>query len=178
MFASAMETLVLSMAYEPMYRVGWREAMLLWIGGRAEVIEAYEDRVIHTVRQSFPLPSIIRFHRARRRFRAELKFSRENVYLRDGGQCQYCGEAVPKRSATYDHVVPRSHGGPTDWENIVLACLPCNQTKANRTPEQAGMLLARPPIRPRSLPATSAVLGYERDMPPSWRPFLDRDAAL
>ena len=81
-----------------------------------------------------------------------VRFSRENVYLRDQGRCQYCAESVTRSVATYDHVLPRAQGGRTIWENIVTACGACNAKKGPRTPLEAGMPLRKPPYRPRELP--------------------------
>ncbi len=168
-----METLVLSAAWEPMERVSWQRAMTLWVTGRVEIVEEYEDRVVRTVSVQLPMPSVVRFVRALRRHRPGVKFSRENVYARDKGRCQYCGHRVPRHLATYDHVVPRSRGGLTRWDNIVIACLPCNQRKGNRTPEDARMRLMSEPVKPRSLPDSWRLrFTTDRSMPPSWRQYL------
>lgn len=168
-----MDTLVLSAAYEPMERVSWQRAMTLWITGRVEVVEEYEDRYVRTVSVRFNMPSVVRFVSALRRRKKGVKFSRENVYARDKGRCQYCGERVPRHAATYDHVVPRSRGGTTRWENIVIACMPCNQLKGCRTPEQAGMPLMVEPVKPRSLPDFWKVcITYDKSMPTTWRQYL------
>lgn len=173
-----METLVLSAGYEPLGRVTWRRAMTLWIGGRVEILEAYGDRVVRTIDRAYPLPAVVRFLRGRRRFRHLIRFSRDNVFLRDKGRCQYCGQEVPRAAATYDHVIPRALGGGASWDNLVVACLPCNQRKAARTPEQAGMRLLLVPGRPRSLPALlEGTLQFDTDMPEVWRSYLGVDGA-
>lgn len=106
-----------------------------------------------------------------------MKFSRENVYARDHGRCQYCGLAVARPESTYDHVVPRAHGGLTTWQNVVIACMPCNQRKGGRTPAQAKMVLRAEPVKPVRLPEGARLtLGWEHGMPPSWRAWL-RDVA-
>jgi len=76
------------------------------------------------------------------------KFSRHNVYRRDRNKCQYCGNKFKTDELTLDHVIPKSKGGEMTWENIALACIPCNAKKDNRTPKQAGMMLIREPYRP------------------------------
>jgi 5-methylcytosine-specific restriction endonuclease McrA len=84
---------------------------------------------------------------------------------------------VQRSEATYDHVVPRAHGGKTTWENIVIACVPCNQRKGGRTPTQAGMRLRTPPVRPKKLPELlSVTFTFQPGMPDSWRTWL-RDIA-
>jgi len=108
-----------------------------------------------------------------RPFRKHLRFSPENVYLRDRGRCQYCSTAVPRQDFTYDHVIPRAHGGHTVWENVVVSCTPCNQKKGGRTPAQAGMSLARTPARPASLPnVVRLTLTWEKGMPEAWKQWL------
>ena len=79
-------------------------------------------------------------------------FSRRNVFKRDRYTCQYCGKQPGSEELTIDHVVPRSQGGLSTWENCVLACIECNARKANRTPEQAHMPLRKHPVRPHWKP--------------------------
>lgn len=168
-----METLVLSPGYEPVARVPWQRAVTLLFLGKVEVVEAYESLEIRSVTFVFKMPSIVRLLRALRGARRAIKFSRENVYARDGGRCQYCRAGVRRDEITYDHVVPRSLGGKTTWENIVTACIHCNQKKGGKTPEQAGMKLRCPPVKPKKLPETFRMtLLFKQGMPESWRAFL------
>jgi 5-methylcytosine-specific restriction endonuclease McrA len=104
-----------------------------------------------------------------RRDRQAIRFSRVNIYTRDAFTCQYCGERFDTEGLTFDHVLPRSAGGRTSWENIVTACVPCNHAKANRTPEQARMHLRRRPAKPRYLPVVTAQMD-RRYVPDEWRP--------
>jgi 5-methylcytosine-specific restriction endonuclease McrA len=172
-----METLVLSPSYEPVARVPWQRAVMMLFQGKVEVIEEYEDLFIRSVTVEIKMPSVIRMVRGLRRGPKGVRFSRENVYLRDGCKCQYCGRKVSRPEATYDHVLPRAQGGRTSWENVVIACVPCNQKKGNRTPEQAGMALRNRPVKPKKLPeAVHLTFSYEKGMPVSWRKFL-RDVA-
>lgn len=99
-----------------------------------------------------------------------VRYSRANVFTRDKFTCQYCGERPHHSNLNLDHVIPRSLGGRTSWENVVCSCVECNRRKGGRTPEQARLPLSRQPARPRwtplmNLPATGA--RYEE-----WRPFL------
>ncbi len=84
--------------------------------------------------------------------RTRVRFSRHNIYLRDDNTCQYCCRKLPRAELNLDHVIPRSRGGNTSWENVVCSCIPCNLKKANGTPEQAGMKLRTAPVRPRWSP--------------------------
>lgn len=170
--SKAMDTLVISATYEPMYRVGWQRAMTLWAAGRVEVLDTYVERVVRTVGAAFALPSIIRFKTGGSPYRGGVRFSRENVFKRDRGRCQYCQKALRRDEATFDHVRPRRQGGQTSWTNLVVACLPCNQRKGGRTPAEASMRLSRSPREPSNLPSIREMLSFEEGMPSSWRPFL------
>lgn len=167
-----METLVLSQGYEPVARVSWQRAVTLLTLGKIEVIENYEDRDIRSVTFSIKMPSVVRFLCAIRNRKKVIKFSRENVYSRDGGRCAYCSESVPRHEATYDHVVPRAQGGQTVWENVTICCYRCNQRKANRTPAQAGMALRSQPVRPKKLPDMRITVSWQKGMPSSWRTWI------
>jgi 5-methylcytosine-specific restriction endonuclease McrA len=119
------------------------------------------------------MPSVVRFLRALRGRRKVVKFSRENVYTRDKGRCQYCDVKVTRAEFTYDHVVPKSRGGKTEWTNVVCSCVPCNQTKKNRTPVQAGMRLRVEPVKPKKLPDTiSLTFTWREGMPDGWKSWL------
>lgn len=168
-----MDTLVLSSCYQPVDRISWQRAICLWVLDKVEILEEYEDREIRSVSLAIKMPSVVRFlYRTKIRW-GSVKFSRENVYTRDKGRCQYCAAKVSRREATYDHVVPRRLGGRTRWDNIVIACYDCNQRKGGRTPQQAGMKLVAIPSKPASLPPTFRVtFGRESGVPASWRQYL------
>ena len=170
------ETLVLDPAWLPVARVSWQRAITLLWEGKVEVIEEYEDKIVRSVTLEVRVPSVIRFLKGRVGHRPAIRFSRQNVFLRDGGRCQYCGQRVLREHATYDHVVPRVQGGATRWENVVIACVPCNQRKGGRTPVQAKMHLLSTPVRPRSLPGGLVfTFRFHKGMPDCWRAYL-RDA--
>jgi 5-methylcytosine-specific restriction endonuclease McrA len=168
-----MDTLVLDLRYTPVARVSWTRAVtLLWLG-KAEVIEEYEDWTVRSVTLEIKVPSVIRFLRAILRGKRIVRFSRENVYARDSGRCQYCGRAVSRAEATFDHVIPRARGGRTQWENVVISCLPCNQRKGGRTPLEAGLRIRTMPVKPKKLPDTLRLtFRFEGGMPASWRGWL------
>ncbi len=100
-----------------------------------------------------------------------VKFSRFNVFARDGFRCMYCGESKTVNSLNFDHVIPRQKGGVTDWDNIVTSCYPCNFRKRNRTPEQAGMKLIRKPVKPKFLPLTGPRINY-KEVPENWLDYV------
>jgi 5-methylcytosine-specific restriction endonuclease McrA len=168
-----METLVLDPSYVPVARVHWQRAVTLLFMGKVEIVEEYEDKDIKSVTFSIKMPSIVRFLRAMKGKRRAIKFSRENVFMRDGGACQYCGRRLTRPEATYDHVVPRAQGGLTTWDNVVICCVPCNQSKGNRTPAQAGMRLRSTPTRPKKLPDHLRVtVSWRKGDPASWKEWL------
>lgn len=147
------ETLVLDQSYQPLARVPWQKAIVLLFTDKVEVVEHYSDREVRSVSVTIKMPSVVRFLKKIKRRKRPVKFSRENVYNRDGGKCQYCSKDLTKSESTYDHVLPKSRGGKTDWDNIVIACGKCNQKKRNRTPEEAGMHLKCKPYKPKYLPS-------------------------
>lgn len=171
------ETLVLDQAFQAIDRKSWQDAMVDWANGKVEVIATYPDRVVHRGREIY-MPSVVRFTEPLGPRRRKVKFSRDNIYLRDRGTCQYCSTKVGRDSFTFDHVTPRDLGGTTCWENIVVACSGCNTRKRNRTPEAAGMHLRKRPVRPRSLPPKEDPrLMWKDGLPVEWRPYL-RDTAV
>lgn len=168
-----METLVLSATFEPVRPIAWQRAIsLLWLG-KVEVLEVYEDQHIRSVSLTMPMPSVVRFLSGVRWRARGVRFSRENVFARDGGRCQYCGRKLNRAEATYDHVVPRTQGGRTNWTNIVIACLACNQRKGGRTPAQANMRLGTIPVAPRALAGNLRLTFAEgKVLPLTWRQYL------
>jgi 5-methylcytosine-specific restriction endonuclease McrA len=162
-------TLLLSQGYEPISVISWRKAICLLTLGKVEVVETYEHN-IRSVQLVFKMPAVVRLLRAFRRHPKQVKFSRQNVLARDRWRCQYCGAKKPSDELTYDHVIPRSRGGKTNWDNIVTACVSCNARKANRTPEQAGMRLLKPPRRPAWVPIFTIQISRS-SMPEAWRDY-------
>jgi 5-methylcytosine-specific restriction endonuclease McrA len=106
------------------------------------------DAFIQAVRLRLRVPEVIVLAEYDRLPRAAVSFSRRNVFKRDHWTCQYCGVQPGGEELTIDHVVPRSQGGTSAWDNCVLACIDCNKRKADRVPQQAGMKLRQPPVRP------------------------------
>jgi 5-methylcytosine-specific restriction endonuclease McrA len=126
---------------------------------------------IHTVRFDLAVPRIIRVLGYNRLPKQEVKFNRRNIYARDGSRCQYCGHRFPTTELSLDHVMPRSQGGPTTWENLVSCCLRCNVKKGGRTPEQAHLKLIAKPVKPARSPVVSIALSQGKYH--SWKQFLD-----
>lgn len=171
-----MRTLVLDQGYEPHRIVSWQRAVLMMFDGKVEVIEEYEDD-IRSVHISIKMPSVVRLVRAVRKHRG-VRFSRINVALRDGFRCQYCATKLPLSKLTYDHVLPRSQGGTTCWENIVMACVRCNGRKGGRTPGRAGLTLLKRPVCPSWLPALTFAIDPTCSVPEGWAQWVYWHGAL
>lgn len=108
-----------------------------------------EDEVIRSAKQAFKVPEVVVLTKYDKLPAQKVTFSRRTIYKRDNYQCQYCGAAPGSEELTIDHILPRSKGGQTTWTNCVLACLPCNTKKGNRTLKECGMKLAREPFKPK-----------------------------
>jgi 5-methylcytosine-specific restriction endonuclease McrA len=170
--------LVLDIDYRPLRVEHWHKVISdYFLGGKIEVVEYSRDRTIKGVTQTYPMPSVVRVLRRFKRDRQAIKFSRLNIYSRDAFTCQYCRAAFATEDLTFDHVIPRARGGRTSWENIVTACVDCNSQKGARTPEEAGMVLARQPKKPRTLPTVTVDVNRDR-IPEEWAAYwtggLDR----
>ncbi len=144
----------------------WREISEL----RADYKQPHEDW-IHGVGFEIQVPRVIRLLCFDRLPKQQLHLNRRNILARDEHTCQYCGRHHPTHQLSLDHVIPRSLGGETTWENVVCACLSCNIRKGGRTPHEARMKLVRRPFRPHRNPLLALKLNnpkYE-----SWRTWLD-----
>jgi len=126
---------------------------------------------VSTVNFHIAVPRIIRLLFYDRLPRNEVKFNRRNIFARDRNRCQYCGKRYPTSELSLDHIIPRSMGGQSVWENIVCACTKCNVKKGGRTPHQARMTLVQKPVKPKRNPLVHVHLGHERYR--SWKQFLD-----
>jgi len=148
------QTLLLTPWMMPHKVISWQDAITMMFLDKVEVLEAYDEQIA-SPSLTIPMPAVVRLKKPVGSVKRGVKFSRINVFTRDGFRCQYCGDKKRMSELNYDHVVPRDKGGRTEWDNIVTACYPCNDRKRNRTPEQAGMKLARRPVKPQTLPLVS-----------------------
>jgi hypothetical protein len=126
---------------------------------------------ISTVNFHVAVPRIIRLLFYDRLPPTDVKFNRRNIFARDKNRCQYCGKRYSTSELSLDHVIPRTMGGKSVWENVVCACADCNVKKGGRMPQQAGLALVRKPVKPRHNPLIHVHLGQERYR--SWQQFLD-----
>src|SRR2546423_1040491 len=144
--ARVQQVLVLNASYEPLNVCTVRRAHVLVFKGKAEVIEQLAHP-LHSATSTFPWPHVIRLVQYVRVPRTvKRKISRRAVFARDGWRCVYCGTGNGR--LTLDHVVPRSRGGESIWENVVTSCATCNHKKGNRTLEESGLHLRRQPRPP------------------------------
>lgn len=112
------------------------------------------DEIIKTVNGRIKIPNIIVLNNNDKIPRQTIKFTQKSLWERDNFTCQYTGKKLTKLTGNIDHVIPKSHGGKTCWENCVLAHKDINSKKANKTPEQAGLKLLKIPSKPRIMPVS------------------------
>ncbi len=167
---SAVRVLVLNQTYEPLHVTSTRRAVVLVLKGKAENIEQGHG-VLRSARMCIPRPLVIRLHRyVRRPHRVEVSFSKRNVFRRDNYTCQYCGTEGP--GLTLDHIVPRSQGGATSWENVVVACQGCNRRKGNRSVSASQLKLRRQPRKPRYFWYQLVTHAANRSQLETWKKYL------
>jgi 5-methylcytosine-specific restriction endonuclease McrA len=159
--------LVLNATFEPINVCTVRRAIVLLLKAKAEVLEEAQW-ALHAERIALARPFVIRLTSYVRlpRDAHRRKITRRAVFARDDWTCQYCGV---RANLTVDHVIPRSKGGLSNWENIVASCAPCNRRKADRTPGQSGMHPARAPRQPH---AEIFIRVSSPTIPPAWRAYL------
>jgi 5-methylcytosine-specific restriction endonuclease McrA len=162
--------LMLNQNYEPLTVCSARRAIVLMFQGKAEMIETADHLKIRTISSSYDLPSVVRLWKFRRVPFKRIMLTRKNVITRDNHQCQYCG--ITKGAMTVDHIIPKRRKGVDSWENMVCACVRCNNKKGDRAPEQAGMELRRPPRRPSHITFIQRHVG---DSDQRWRQYLFMD---
>ncbi len=184
------KVLVLNRSYLPIHITVVRRALSLLYQGVAHAVDeqyrtfdfaswadlAAEEDTIGLVDRAIRVPRVILLQGYDRIPRRYVRFSRFNIYARDGNRCQYCGRQFPRAELNLDHVVPRSRGGTSVWENVVCSCHRCNRLKGGRTPAEAGMRLVRQPRRPQWTPFMTETYSLRRYK--EWMPFLSAvDAA-
>ena len=160
------KVLLLNQNYEPMSVVSAKKAIILFYLQKVEIVEK-KSWMVRSQNYAVPAPSIIRLLCYVRIPRKRIELNRRNILRRDNHKCQYCG--TRKVSLTIDHIIPKRHGGLDTWENLVCACVKCNNKKGSKTPEQANMILRKKPKRPHYLFFMQYLIGVSED---SWKPYL------
>ncbi len=161
------KVLVLNHDYEPLSICNVKKAIILLYLGKAELIAANDGKYLHSVSAAMPFPSIVRLAVYVRVPYKRIVLSRKNILRRDSHRCQYCGRSDV--TLTVDHVLPKARGGTDTWENLVCACVHCNNRKGDRTPAEAQMVLLRKPIRPNHVMFIRHFVGTVDD---HWKPYL------
>ena len=181
------KVLILNRSYLPIHVTSVRRAFILLYQGMAKAVnDQYQtfdfaswsdlsvstrDETIGLVNRVIRVPRVILLISYDRVPKRHVRFSRYNIYARDNCTCQYCSRRLPRQELNLDHVVPRSHGGTSIWENVVCSCHECNRRKGGRTPQQARMLLARKPLKPKWTPFMQETFSLSRYK--EWMPFLN-----
>ncbi len=165
------------LSYFPLSLWSWQETIKAVFLDRVNVVSEYE-RYVHSPSLAMRLPSVISLKHYIPMSRRPA-FTRLNVFLRDRFACQYCGGAFRAEALTFDHLVPRSRGGRTVWDNVVTACEPCNLRKGHRLSRESRVF----PLRPPHEPTNFELQANGRAFPPnylheSWRDFLYWDTEL
>ena len=142
----------------------WREVSEF----RAKNFREADDDWVRTATSEIQVPRLLGYEKMPKH---TVKFNRRNIFARDNNQCQYCGKRFPTTELSLDHIVPRSQGGLSTWDNVVCACVACNVRKGGRTPKQAHLGLIRKPEKPKRSPLLSMKLTHRKYQ--SWKTFLD-----
>jgi 5-methylcytosine-specific restriction endonuclease McrA len=161
----------------PLSTISWQDAIKSVFLDRVNVVAEY-DVEVHSATQSWRLPSVVALKDYVKRDQTPT-FSRYNVYLRDQFTCQYCGGEFEAKQLTFDHVIPRAHGGISSWQNVVAACSPCNHRKGSKLPQEAKMFPLTKPVPPSTWDLYSR--GKRRpqsNLHVSWRDYLYWDVEL
>lgn len=186
--------LVLNANYAPLQVISWRDAMEKLFTGKVEVVAEYTGRVIRSANQTWPFPAVVRI--TGKFVKRRVRLSRTNIIARDAYTCGYCG-VKPRRPSgtprieelTIDHVVPRAQavGGwvtlpwskervrVTSWENVLTACVPCNATKADRTPAEAKLTMRKTPAAPTASDLAWMSI-FQHKIPEEWTFYLPDDS--
>lgn len=186
------KVLVLNRSYFPVHVTSVRRAFSLIYQGIAKAVDhqyrtfdfdswsalsaSLNDDTIHLTDRMIRVPRVILLVAYDRVPKRQVRFSRFNVFARDKNTCQYCGERFPRHELNLDHVIPRSRGGLSTWENVVCSCFTCNRIKGGQLPEEAKMHLIRKPFRPEWTPFMLETFSFKHYR--EWLPYLNAvDAA-
>lgn len=153
----------------PLSTIGWQDAIKYLVSEKAHALEWHEDWIVRSERWSTPVPAVLILKEYQKK-KTSVRFSKSNVFLRDGYVCQYCDIDVTRKTATLDHVLPTSHGGKTTWENCTTACADCNARKGNNkkiTPKSK-------PWKPNYFQLVERRKKLKWDIPhPAWANYLE-----
>lgn len=162
--------MVLNQNYEPLSVCSVRRAVVLLFLGKAQLIERRDGDMVRSISRVIPVPSVVRLGFYIRVPQKRVLLTRKNIVKRDGHRCQYCGET--SGPMTVDHITPKIYGGRDSWENLVCACIRCNNLKGNRSLEEAGMRFLRIPKRPNHITFIQQFIGIADNR---WKRYLFLD---
>lgn len=182
--------LVLNKLWTPIRVIPSIRAFTLLFAGKASVVDVIdyavftwdewskvptkdEDNVIHTSNADIKLPEVIVLSNYDKLPKKGMKLTKRNIFLRDNFTCQYSGKTVNTKTADIDHIIPKSRGGTTSWDNLVVCSKTINRKKADRTPQEAGLRLLKKPGRPEP---QVIYIDPRMDMPDSWANFISKKA--
>jgi len=160
------KVLILNQDYSAFNVCSVPKAFLLVYLNKAELIAQADDRFLHSISQTYFYPVVIRLNKYVHRPYKSVMMTRQNIFKRDRNTCQYCGA---KDHLTLDHVIPKSRGGKSNWDNLITACRRCNTRKGDLTPEESGMQLRQQPYKPSFLVFIRDFSGGPHD---HWLPYL------
>jgi 5-methylcytosine-specific restriction endonuclease McrA len=166
-----LRVLVLNASFEPINVCTVRRAVVLILKGVANAEECSPSHWLHSSRFSMPMPSVIRLVEYIHIPFERKSLSRKNILLRDHNTCQYCNKVLPPTELTLDHVMPRSRGGDSSWDNLVACCRTCNNRKGDGRPEDNGMRLLKRP-QAYNLHVNRQIIRYLGRADESWRKYL------
>lgn len=152
----------------PLSVITWQDAIRYMVLDKAIVLDWHDDWIVRSARWETRVPAVIMVKEYMKK-KTAVRYSKQNVFLRDGYTCQYCGTDVNKRTATLDHLIPSSKGGKSTWENSVCACSKCNSHKGNK----GGFKPARAPYRPNYFELVEKRKKFQFNIAhPSWAAYL------
>ncbi|MCU0326479.1 MAG: HNH endonuclease [Spirosomaceae bacterium] len=160
------KVLVLNSDYSALSICTVPKAFLLVYLEKADLVAESSTAQLHTINATYPMPSVIRLHKYVHVPYKGVMLSRQNVFRRDSNKCVYCGS---HEDLTLDHLIPKSKGGKTNWDNLVTACRRCNSRKGDNTPEEAGLKLPRKPFKPSFI---MFLRDFSGSIEENWIPYL------
>ena len=144
-----------------------KRAVILLFLGKAELVASKDSKTINSISRKVPFPTIVRLLIYIRVPFKKIVLSRKNILRRDLYRCQYCNKS--ETALTIDHIIPKSKGGDDSWENLVTACVSCNNKKGDRSPDEAKMALKKKPTKPSHITFMKHFIGKIDDQ---WKPYL------
>ncbi|MFT4032834.1 MAG: HNH endonuclease [Siphonobacter sp.] len=162
------KVLVLNQDYSALTICSVAKAFLLVYLKKADLLAESQNESLRSITQSFPMPTVIRLHKYVYLPYRGVMLTRQNIFRRDANRCQYCGRTD---ELTLDHVIPKSRGGKSSWDNLTTACKRCNSRKGDFTPEEAGMPLHQRPFKPTFI---MFLRDFSGTIDETWLPYLGR----